>query len=210
MGSKTLHSKRNDTTRRILKAAADIFSEVGFAGARVDEIADRARVNKATIYYHIGDKKALYGNVLHDVFSHTVERIARNIKESESSEEKLKSFIYNFADTLDRHPHLPAIMLREIASGGQHFPELVIRDLTQIFGILRDILQEGVDRGVFIQTTPFVVHMMVVGATVFYKASGPIRTRHALFPDTVKQLDRNISGNIADEIVMLVLKAIKK
>jgi AcrR family transcriptional regulator len=56
--------KKSGTVRRILKAAASIFSESGFSGARVDEIAKRARVNKATIYYHIGDKEKLYAEVI--------------------------------------------------------------------------------------------------------------------------------------------------
>ena len=61
----TLKDRRSQTIDRILKAATKEFSEAGFAGARVDEIANRAGVNKATIYYHIGDKQALYAQVVH-------------------------------------------------------------------------------------------------------------------------------------------------
>lgn len=50
-------SRGDDTTRRIMDTAAEVFSEVGYAGARVDAIAKKANVNKAMIYYHIGDKK---------------------------------------------------------------------------------------------------------------------------------------------------------
>ncbi|HSN67988.1 MAG TPA: helix-turn-helix domain-containing protein, partial [Thermoanaerobaculia bacterium] len=39
---------------QILTAAAAVFAEVGYAGARVDEIAERAGVNKAMLYYHVG------------------------------------------------------------------------------------------------------------------------------------------------------------
>ena len=56
MESQTLKEKRTQSTKRILDAAANVFSEVGFAGARVDEIAKRAGINKAMIYYRIGDK----------------------------------------------------------------------------------------------------------------------------------------------------------
>jgi AcrR family transcriptional regulator len=45
---------------RILAAAAAEFAERGFAGARVDRIARRARVNKAMIYYHFASKQRLY------------------------------------------------------------------------------------------------------------------------------------------------------
>ena len=72
--------KKGETRQRILEAAALEFAEKGFAGARVDEIARLANVNKATIYYHIGDKEALYSRVLHEVLGHTAARMARNIQ----------------------------------------------------------------------------------------------------------------------------------
>ena len=54
---------------RILAAAALEFAERGFAGARVDRIARRARVNKAMIYYHFKSKRALYGALLREMFT---------------------------------------------------------------------------------------------------------------------------------------------
>jgi len=56
----------DETSRRgrILDAARDVFSEVGFGTARVDEIARRARVNKALIYYYYSNKEGLYDAVV--------------------------------------------------------------------------------------------------------------------------------------------------
>lgn len=46
-----------DATRELLlRSATEIFAEHGFAGARVDEIAERAGVNKSLIYAYYGDK----------------------------------------------------------------------------------------------------------------------------------------------------------
>ena len=67
-------TKKKETIRRILDAAAQAFAAAGFEGARIDDIAHRAGVNKAMIYYHIGDKKALYTRVLHDVFGDAAAR----------------------------------------------------------------------------------------------------------------------------------------
>jgi TetR/AcrR family transcriptional regulator len=54
-----------DATRRtLLDAATSVFAEHGFAGARVDEIAARAGVNKRMIYAYYGDKEGLYREVL--------------------------------------------------------------------------------------------------------------------------------------------------
>jgi TetR/AcrR family transcriptional regulator len=205
-----LKDKRIKTSERILAAASSIFSEKGFAGARMDEIANRAGVNKATIYYHIGDKDALYAEVLHHVFKPTADRMAVNLRTGLGPEEKLVTFIRNFADMLDRHPHLSPVMLREVASGGQNFPDIIIRDLTHFFGVLQEILKEGLAQGVFVQTRPFVVHMMIVGTSLLYKATGPVRLRNPELPAQIKEMDQNVSGKIGDEIARLVLKAVKK
>ncbi|HET7753796.1 MAG TPA: TetR family transcriptional regulator [Anaeromyxobacteraceae bacterium] len=52
------------TRRTLLDAATSVFAEHGFAGARVDEIAERAGVNKRMIYAYYGDKEGLYREVL--------------------------------------------------------------------------------------------------------------------------------------------------
>ena len=56
--------KPEDPRRRIVAAAAEVFAARGFDGARIEEIAERARINKALLYYHVGDKERLYFAVL--------------------------------------------------------------------------------------------------------------------------------------------------
>src|SRR5215468_12282832 len=57
------------TRAAILKAALEEFSHEGVAGARTDEIARRAGVNKALLYYYFKDKEGLYSAALEEVFS---------------------------------------------------------------------------------------------------------------------------------------------
>ena len=53
---------------RILEAAAEEFGRAGFSGAKVDAIARRAGVNKAGLYYHVGNKEKLYEAVMLRLF----------------------------------------------------------------------------------------------------------------------------------------------
>ena len=133
----------------ILDAAASVFSEVGFAGARVDKIAERAGVNKATIYYHIGDKETLYAEVISNVIGNTAETLAHEIKDIHDPEEKLRIYIRTFARNIDDNPQVAPIMMREVASGGKHLPEVVARDIFRIVSMLRGILKEGDEKGIF-------------------------------------------------------------
>ena len=210
MVSSTLKQKRDETVRRILDAATEVFAEVGFAGARVDEIAKRARVNKATIYYRVGDKKALYAEVLHDIFSDVAERMARNIKGTQTPEKNMKNYILNIVNTVGEHPHLPRIMLWEIASGGLNFPQVVVKDFTHILGMLMEFLEEGVKKGVFIEMNPLILHLLIAGGSIFYKTAEAIGTKQAVANKLPEKWQKTISGDLAQEIEKIVLRAIKK
>lgn len=205
-----MKDNQHPTVLRILEAAMDIFSEVGFNGARVDEIAKRAGVNKAMIYYHVGDKESLYAEVLHNAIGHVADSISGAIGAASTPEEKLLAYIRGFAGAVEGNPRMGPILLREIASGGQNLPEVVVKDFARLIGIVTSIIEEGTENGVFINVTPFIIHMMVAGSIVLYKASGPIRAKKANIPDFIRMLDVNVSERVVNEISGLILQGIRK
>src|SRR5262245_42109582 len=93
---------------RILAAAALEFSERGFAGARVDRIAKRAKVNKAMLYYHFKSKERLYRALLRDTFSRAAERLLAVGREAAPPVEKMDRAIAAIAALIEEHPFLPA------------------------------------------------------------------------------------------------------
>lgn len=202
--------KSSETVTRILAAAMNVFSEVGFGSTRVDEIARRGGVNKATIYYHIGNKETLYAEVIHQIIGKIAAGIAVGIQEAPSPEEKMRIYIRNIALAFAQNPLVPPLMMREIASGGQNFPEVVAKDVGRIIEIVAGILDEGIEQGIFIETNPFVLHMMVIGAIMFCQATIPVRKKLAWISEHVKQLNEKTTGEIAEDIEHLILRAIKR
>jgi AcrR family transcriptional regulator len=202
--------KSNKTIERILIAARTIFAERGYNGAHVDEIAQRAGVNKATIYYQIGDKDTLYANVIHQVVGNTAQNIAGVVAKVDSPEEKLRAYINCIAANVDKNPEFPPIMMREVASGGATLPRVVIEDIASVLTILVGILDEGRKKGVFIETVPFLIHMMIIGTIIFYKQTQPIKDKQLWLPATLKANDKKIKAILGEEVATLVLKAIKR
>jgi len=86
--------KSDKTSERIMAAARTVFAQKGYNGARIDEIAARANVNKATIYYQIGDKDTLYTGALHQVIGHVARDIADAV--SRSSSGRKNEGLYHF------------------------------------------------------------------------------------------------------------------
>ena len=206
-----LEERRTDTVRRILDAGTVVFADAGFAGARMDEIARRAGVNKAMIYYHIGDKKALYAKVLHDVFADAAQRMARSIKKAKTPEEKFRAYIRNVEKTVNQHPQVPQIILREVASGGRHFPDVVAKDILSILEGLTSILEAGVEQGIFMETNPLIVHLMALGPIMFLKRMNAMKEKfEPLLPRKIKKFEKTLLSNTTEQIEHLLLKTLKK
>jgi TetR/AcrR family transcriptional regulator len=202
--------KSNKTTERILVAARTVFAEKGYSGAHVDEIAVRAGVNKATIYYQIGDKDTLYANVIHQVIGNVAQGIAQSVAKADNPEEKIKAYITFIAGAVDKNPELPPIMMREIASGGATMPKLVMEDIASVLTVLVGILDEGRKKGIFIETVPFLIHMMIMGTILFYKKTSPIKDKQSWIPSALKVHDKKLKSSLGEEVANLVLKAIKR
>ena len=202
--------KPGKTAEKILTAARAVFAENGYNGAHVDEIAERAGVNKATLYYQIGDKDTLFANVIHQVIGNAAQGIAHAVAKVDQPEEKLKVYINCIAANVDKNPELPSIMMREVAADGAHLPRVVVEDIVAVLTILVGILDEGRKKGIFVEVVPFLIHMMIVGTILFYKKALPIKDRQSWLPAEIKARDKKLKGSLGDEVAKLVLKAIKR
>ena len=173
---KVRKAANDDPRRRILDVAAAVFAASGFAGARVDQIAERAGVNKAMLYYHVGDKDVLYATVMLETINDALARLDAASK-SRSAKERLRFVIATIADAGRRHPHFPPLMLREIASGGATLPDQVVERMKCVFAAVSDALEQGAASGEFRPVDPVSTHMFIAGSLLVLLAGSPIRER---------------------------------
>jgi AcrR family transcriptional regulator len=168
-----------DARQRILAAAAEVFATIGYAGARVDDIAERAGINKAMLYYHVGDKERLYATVLTDTIERGFASIGAATEQADTPGAKLQCILDTMADFGRINPHFVPIMLREIASGGATLPDEMLLRMAAIFRVVAEVLAGGMKAGVFRRTDPLLTHVSLVGSMMFLIASQPIRARLA-------------------------------
>lgn len=200
----------NRTADAILDAVTDIFAEKGYDGARVDELAQAAGVNKATLYYQIGDKEALYHAVLERVFRRTADKIETAIASTNDCEEQIRRFITVFATAIEEAKELAPLLLREIVSGGSHLPDAALAQMGRVFNSLTTALNNGLECGRFRQINIFMLHMMIVGSINLYAVNEPIRRRIATTrPDLFSTEPFHSISQAGEEITDLVLAAIR-
>ncbi len=191
--------RREAPRRAILAAALEEFAERGFAGARVEAIARRAKVNKALLYYHVGDKRALYEAVLREAQGRALAALDAPPR-GEPPVERFRRVVSELGGALGS-PALDRLILREVASGGAHLPDGALDGVGRIFAAVRRVLDEGGSAGQLRAVDPVLVHFLVVGGLMFLTAGRPVRERLArrgLLPAPDRAGPRELGGAVAD------------
>ena len=177
MTTKARSTRSEAPRRRILDAAGELFAEHGFAGAGVDEIARRAGVNKAMLYYHVGDKAALFTEVLLEAIGMVRETLEAELGRHDEPEARLRVLPRALAEVVRQRPHVPAIMLREVSAGGAHLAPEVIAQMSRVMGLTRSIVADGRERGTFRTVNPILVHLTLFGAMMVMANAVRLRER---------------------------------
>ena len=108
-------AERADQTRaRILAAAIHEFSDNGLAGARTEQIAEVAGVNKALLYYYFRDKEALYAAALESVFEDVRAYSIAVMEMNTSAGERLVQLILNSFDRSYSYPSIRSLTQQEM------------------------------------------------------------------------------------------------
>ena len=172
------HRRDSGRTRdALITAGTDLFARHGFEGTRVEQIARKARINKAMINYHFGGKAGLYRAILLSLFTPALERI-RVLRESpEPADVLLRSFVKDFSEMVARQPSLPVMVVREALSGGRHLDRQVLPCFTAIFSVVREISEKGTRDRTFRQVDPLLTHLSLIGSLVFFFITAPLRNR---------------------------------
>ncbi len=111
---------KKNTKEKILNSAQKLFSVNGYDGCSVDSIAEKAAVNKASIYYYYKDKASLYEKVFEKGFDDFLKKILESISQQESPEGQLQAYIFAYCENFQNNQYMAPLMLRELASDGKN------------------------------------------------------------------------------------------
>jgi TetR/AcrR family transcriptional regulator len=171
-------NKESSSRDRILDGAAEEFAAAGFAGARIDRIARRTRLNVRMIYYHFGSKKGVYRAVLENIYEHMSD-ILEQLPPS-APNRSLEAFGLYF-DLLTAEPRFADVLVRELLDGAKHLkalwkerPELFRR----VHDHARELIAQGIAGG---ELKPFDPAMTVLTVTSIICFLTAARHSHGLF-----------------------------
>jgi TetR/AcrR family transcriptional regulator len=113
--------KSKDTESRILDAARIIFIKKGLAGARMQEIANEAGINKALLHYYFRSKEKLFDKIFVDVFQTISAGIGEALDPQLSVMEQLENLVTVYIKVISKNSFLPVFILNEMNQNPQTF-----------------------------------------------------------------------------------------
>ncbi len=170
------------TRLALLRAARQAFGRHGLAGARVDEIAARAGVNKQLVYHHFGDKDGLYLAVLEQLYEE-IRSAERSLRLRGFSPEKAIRRLVEFSfDHLAQFPDFVALLNDENRLGAPHVRRSAKLPAmhSPLVSMLAETLAAGVEAGLFRPgIDPMQLYISIAGLSYFSFSNAP--TLSAIF-----------------------------
>ncbi len=193
------------TVKRILAAAETVFAEKGFFGARIDDIAALADINKSMLYYHIGNKERIYEVILHRHFKKIADALENALMDCEDPIEGLRAVVDIHAAMFDSEDKTPRTVAHELAGGSRHMTQTILDEYVRIHSFTASIARRGVESGLFRDVDPSRIHIMVTGTLLVMAINAPFRNllakRIDQSPATMPSID-----DMAEFLMDVILK----
>src|SRR5579863_10022597 len=176
--SRTQTERADQTRGRILEAAVHEFSANGLAGARTEQIAEAAGVNKALLYYYFSNKQALYDAALEAVADRVVTSSMAAMGSARSAGERLVQFALNHFDRIHSQRAFQSLMQQEMMRlhrGEENaLAPIVEKVFRPMMMRIRQVYEEGRGSGELIDVDESQIMYAALGANVFYFLSAPV------------------------------------
>lgn len=168
-----MDTKKDNTEEKILAAATTVFVEKGMEGARMQEIADEAGINKALLHYYFRSKERLFEAIFSNVVTMAFPQLTQIAKSDAPFVSKMEQMIDAYINLLKKHPFIPVFVLKELNRDPSGLFKLIVK-----FGlnpqVIIDQIQLAMDRGEIIRMDPRHLALNIVSMCIFPFAARPI------------------------------------
>jgi AcrR family transcriptional regulator len=164
---------------RVLTSAARLFAEDGFAATSVRAVAERARLTKAGLYYHIKEKEDLLFRICEQSIADILDGARAALRREQEPAARLAALIRNHCEFFFAHPHNLTVLNRDMgALTGQQREAVRALEMAYL-GLIRAVFRDGQHAGQFRRLDPTVAAFSLLGVLNtldrWYDADGPVK-----------------------------------
>lgn len=185
----------------IIQAASEIFADRGYAATKTVDIASRAGLPKANVYYYFKTKENLYRSVLESVIEPLLQA-SDPFHENDDPTVALEEYIRAKIRISQQHPHASKVFASEIMHGAPHLPEDIAAQMMKQTQQSYDHIQSWIDRGLMTKVDPHHLLFTIWASTQTY-ADFDWQIAQVTGKEQLDSTDYNAA---ADLIVQLVLR----
>lgn len=168
----TTDTKDLNTESEILSAAKRIFQQKGMDGARMQEIADEANINKSLLHYYYRSKQLLFEAVFKSAFSMLAPQLNAVLNDDSPLFDKIKNFTFNYISFVVKHPYLPNFIIQELNKNPEFIKKLVAEKNFPNIDKFKNQVNEQIANGVIrpIKTEQLFINIMALNMFPFLSA----------------------------------------
>lgn len=170
--------KASHTEEKILHAAMDVFVRKGRYGAKMQEIADTAGINKAMLHYYFRSKDKLYTRVFENVFVSVFGALHQVFGIDADFKTKLVKFIDQHTNLIMENPQFPIFVLRELSEGADDvkpvFNQILSENKSNLPFAFIQAIQTAIRNGEIRPVDPRQLLITILGAVVYYFIAEPL------------------------------------
>jgi AcrR family transcriptional regulator len=205
MATNSKQNYRKEKIKHVIDVATEVFAEKGFDGARIEDIAKRAKISKWNLYYFAGDKETLYHEVFKQLQREGDEYIQIDVKANQSAVDNMKKLIQGIA-SIAKMPHLHAMVMTEMLHGGKYLPDSILKATSGLVDVCKKILRQGESQGVFRETNPLVIFISIFGYLTFYNIVIPYIHKSGGQRQLIKKTGMTVNDGVIEGIQDIILE----
>ena len=197
--------KSVETQENILEAARKIFAQKGLAGARMQEIADSAGINKALLHYYYRSKEKLFEQIFEEAFKKLARPLAAFLADDSELFQKIRNICRHYNKILVEYPFLPNFIINEVNTDPSRILKLINvegimagkeKTLTQI--------SKAIKNGEIREIDPRELILNIISLSIFPFASKPIASELLYQNVNFDQVLRTRADKVADFIIQSI------
>lgn len=169
-------SKKKEVTTetQILEAAKHVFQNKGMDGARMQEIADKANINKAMLHYYYRSKQQLFEAVFKKAFTLIAPQLNAILNDDSSVEDKVKNFTHNYIGFIVKHPYLPNFIIQELNRNPQFIAQLKTNVAFPTIDKFKKQVKNEVDNGTIVSISAEQLFINILSLNIFPFVASPL------------------------------------
>lgn len=168
-------TNEKNTEQKILEAAEDVFHIKGYDGARMQEIAEHAGINKGLLHYYFKTKEKLFEAIFSAALHRMVSKIHAILELDISLEDRIGLIVDQYMMLLSKNPNLPRFVINELNKNPEQFiARHINRDASSAFEEFVTSVQQEVDKKNIRQIDPRQLFFNMISLIIFPFVGRPL------------------------------------